>query len=240
MIGIGTPGTWGVWELDLRPSNGFQGTPIIKRLVLVTEGGLLSGMDILPDKPTTVLVADSTVGVVWIVDTLTHTYKLAISNPDMFHVPWSASAFGIDAIHVHNGYLYWTNSYEATIFRLPITSDGYPADSEASSEFVVWVRSIYLDNFAFGPLGNETIWAASNGGNQLVAITPSGNYSFVSGWPDQLELAGPVAMEFGKLEGDTSTLYVCTGGGGLNPINGTLTEGGKLVAFDATEYFKAM
>jgi hypothetical protein len=236
-LGIGINGTFGVWELDLRPAYGSNPSkPIIKELVLIPNGGLLAGVVAVPDSPTTLLVSDSTLGLVWRVDTLTRQYALAIQDATMHSPPWAVSQFGVNGVHVHNGYLYWTNSYEATIYRIPITGEGYPT-AEAKVEAVKTVHSIYLDNFTFGPQGGSTIWAATNADNRLIAITPDGNISFVEGGPDQLTLAGSVATAFGKLCGDTNTLYVVTSGGIVFPINGTVTEGGKIVAIDTTSFF---
>lgn len=47
-----------------------------------------------------------------------------------------------------------------------------------------------------------------------------------------MTLAGSVAPAFGTLPRDTDTLYVATSGGMVFPINGTIVEGGKIVAVD--------
>jgi hypothetical protein len=236
-LGIGINGTFGVWELDLRPNHGCKdGKPVIQELVRIPDGGLLAGMDAVPNAPTTLLVSDSTIGVVWRVDTLTRQYELAIDDPTMHGPPWGATQFGVNGVHIHKGYLYWTNAYEAIIYRIAITGDGYPA-AGAKAELVTAIRSIYLDNFTFGPQGGDTIWAATNADNRIVAITPDGNIISVGGDPDQLPTAGAVATAFGKLRGDTNTLYVVTSGAIVFPINGTVTEGGKIVAIDTTGFF---
>lgn len=51
-----------------------------------------------------------------------------------------------------------------------------------------------------------------------------------------MTVAGVVAGAFRRLPGDTNTLYVVTAEGMLNPINGTLFEGGKVVAVDTTSF----
>lgn len=45
-LGIGVNGTFGIWQLDLRPTYGSKPVkPIIKELLRITEGGLLAGLD---------------------------------------------------------------------------------------------------------------------------------------------------------------------------------------------------
>lgn len=237
-IGMGINGTFGVWELDLRPTLGPNpGKAAVREIVRFTKGGLSSGLDVLPGFPHIVLVADSTLGGVFRVDLQARTYEYVIDDVHMKPLHWAATYYGISNLHIHKGHIYFINSYEATVYRLAITDDGYPAQKGATSEYVKKVRSIYLDNFNFGPRGGDTIWAASNANNQLVAITPDGTDTVVLGVPNEMALAGPVATMFGRLENDTNTLYVATGGGMLNPINGTNIEGGKIVAVDTRPFF---
>ncbi|RDW59229.1 hypothetical protein BP5796_12153 [Coleophoma crateriformis] len=236
-LGFGIHGTYGVWELDLRPANGTNYIePTIQELVRITDGGFLVALEIVPDTPTTLLVSDSTIGVVWRVDTLARNYELGIQDANMAYPPWGATPFGIDDIHIKNGYLYWSNSYEATVYRIAITDNGYPPAGAVSEVFKA-VRALFLDKFSFGPDDGDTIWVAANANSQLVAITSDGDATFVAGVSDQMTLAGPIATAFGKLKGDTNTVYVTTGGGLVSPINGTIIEGGKIVAIDTTGFF---
>jgi hypothetical protein len=234
-LGVGINGTFGVWELDLRPTlDGKGGKPSIQELVRIPNGGLLAGLRPLPDIPSTVLVSDSTAGVVWRVDTLTRKYDLGLADGAMVGPVWGATQFGINGVQIRKGYLYWSNSYLASIQRMAITADGYAAPG-AKSELVAALRAVYLDTFCFSSdEDDDTIWAATDADNRLAAISPDGKVTFVAGEPDQMTLAGSVAPAFGTLPGDTKTLYVATSGGMVFPINGTVVEGGKIVAVDTT------
>lgn len=96
-----------------------------------------------------------------------------------------------------------------------------------------------MDKSEFAPQDNATIFTALNADNQLLAVTPDGNPTYVAGTPDELILLGPVAPASGKVEGDTNTVYVVvTCGAILNPINGLIFEGGRVVAIDTTLFFK--
>lgn len=231
-LGAGIYGTFGVFELDTR-----HGKPIITELVHVPDGGLIVGVIPIPGVPNTLLVSDSTLGKVWRVNTATRKYEQILQDASMSPPPWAPLPFCIGEIQLHKGYLYFVACFEALIYRIRFTKDGYPALG-AEVELVVALRSIYIDNFVIGPGDDDTIWAATNADNRLFAITPDGNVTVIAGAPDELTVAGDIAGAFGRLPGDTNTLYVITSGGMLNPINGTFFEGGKIVAVDTVSFLE--
>ena len=229
-LGVGIHGTFGVFELDTT-----HGKPNITELVHVPDGGLIVGVIPLPDVPNTLLVSDSTLGKVWRINTVTHECKEVLHDVSMNPPAWAPLPFGIGGIQLHKGYLYFVLCFEARIYRIRFTEDGYPAPG-AEVELVFELRSIYIDNFVIGPGDHDIIWAATNADNRLFAIKPDGIATVVAGAPDELTLAGVVAGAFGRLSGDTKTLYLVTAGGLLNPINGSLFEGGKVAAVDTTTF----
>ena len=231
-LGVGIHGTFGVFELDTT-----HGKPIITELVHVPDGGLIVSVIPIPGVPNTLLVSDSTLGKVWRVNTITRKYEQVLHDVSMNPPAWAPLPFGVGGIQLHKGYLYFVVCFEALIYRIRFTDDGYPAHG-AEVELVLELRSIYIDNFVIGPGDDDTIWAATNADNRLFAIKPGGDVSVVAGAPDELTLAGVVAGAFGRLPGDTNTLYLVTAGGLLNPINGSLFEGGKVAAVDTTTFLE--
>ncbi|KAI0892541.1 hypothetical protein F4806DRAFT_479341 [Annulohypoxylon nitens] len=237
-LGVGIDGDMSIWELDLRPGNGsYTEGFTIKEIIHMSEAGLCGSLVPLPKDPSILLVADTHKGVVWRVDTRAREYELAAREEHMAWLPWFITEFGISGVKIQDGYLYWTLSYTATIWRIAISDDGFPLPG-ARPEEVKWIRSVFVDNFEFASRDNATIFAALNADNRLIAIDKEGNPTYVAGTPDELILLGPVSPAFGKVQGDTNTVYVATGGALLNPVNGSIIEGGRIVAIDTTPFFE--
>lgn len=51
-----------------------------------------------------------------------------------------------------------------------------------------------------------------------------------------MTVAGGTTCQFGRGAGDKDVLYVVTTGGMSAPVNGELTEGGKVVAVNTTTF----
>ena len=58
----------------------------------------------------------------------------------------------------------------------------------------------------------------------------SGKAKIVVGSVSEMTVAGSTALAFGRGKKDKDVFYVSTGGGLFKPINGTVTEGAKVVA----------
>ncbi|EON97825.1 putative six-bladed beta-propeller -like protein [Phaeoacremonium minimum UCRPA7] len=145
----------------------------------------------------------------------------------------SALQIGINGIKVFHGYLYWANSFEATIYRLKLDAKGYAAKG-AKVEPVAVVDAAFIDDFTIDSTG--VIWAATNLDNRVLAIKPFGENVVVEGSLTELTVAGDTAAAFGRLKADKKVLYVSTSGAEGAPVNGTITEGGKVVAIDTSGF----
>jgi hypothetical protein len=141
-------------------------------------------------------------------------------------------------VRIKNGYLYFSNSNLVKIFRIKITKDGYVAQNGKADVDVyadLGKVTIFVDDFTFKDDG--TLWAVSNDGNTIVAVSKDGKIiEEVAGRRDQLTIAGGTAAAFGRTKKDRDVLYVSTAGGLDAPVNGTVTEPGKVVAVDTAGY----
>jgi hypothetical protein len=229
-------GTSLVYEMNMcGVGPGSKKTPKVRVAARLPTAQVLNGLVALPGKPTTVLAADSALGLVWRIDTVTGAYDVAMQVPEMAAVPTAAVKFGVNGVKIRGGYLYFSNSNTATIFRIAITKTGSMA-AGAVVEKVVTFASPWVDDFTFGPETDGLIWASTNIGNTIVAVYPNGTTVTVEGAFTQLTVAGATAVEFGRTKKDAHVLYVSTTGGLARPVNGTVMEGGKVVAIDTAGF----
>ncbi|KAH8879486.1 hypothetical protein GQ53DRAFT_834080 [Thozetella sp. PMI_491] len=144
---------------------------------------------------------------------------------------------GINGVRVYNEYLYWTNTFAPSIYRLRITPGGHRTPG-AVSELISHVATAALDHLYFGPGANDIIWTPTNVDNMLLAVEDrvNGTATVVDGAAGELTVAGSTACRFGRGPEDGEILYVVTSEAQASPANGTITEGAKVVAVDISSY----
>ena len=229
--GTGINGSFATFELDLSQSS----APAARLITAIPEADFLNGVENVPNDPATVLIADSTRGLLWRLNTLNGNYEIGIQVPEMAVVPGAEFPIGVNGLHIHNGYLYFSNSFASTIYKLKIDESGFPPLG-ASAEVVGKVDAPFVDDLTTSPLFKDALWAATNVGDTLLAVKLNGTSLVVDGSPQELTLAGATSAAFGKTCKDNHILYVTTTGGLGDPINGTIFEGGELVAIDTRHF----
>lgn len=227
-VHTGIPNSFSIWIIDFNICNSTS--PLISKAADVPSAGLLNGLAPLPGIPNTILAADSILGAVWKLDIVTGENEIVIQIPEMLAGP--ALVLGINGLRVRDGYLYFTNSGSISFSRVAINSNGTVAPG-AAVELLATGDTLF-DDFAFDDAG--TAWINTNTGNTIVAVGQDGVSETVAGGLDQLTLAGGTDAVFGRGADDGGILYVGTSGGGAAPINGTVSEPGKVVAVDTTGF----
>ncbi|GKT66329.1 hypothetical protein ColTof3_13668 [Colletotrichum tofieldiae] len=192
----------------------------------------LNGVTSIPGVSNAVLVADSATGVVGYHNVTTGDFDTtAFTFPEMSTVGGASSSIGVNRIHILDSYLYWTNSFFVSLFRVRILPSGYPVPC-ATPELVANLSgtATTLDDFAFGNDGG--VYITTNLDNSIIRVDPATGLSrTVIGSKDSMLVAGSTTVAFGKgLHG--GTLYVTTSGPLGAPVNGTKTEGAKVVAVE--------
>ena len=228
-----TPGTFGAWKITLSQGK-CDDIVRVTHVSNMSPGSLfLNGVTDIPGVKDAVLVADSAAGLVGYLNLKTGVYD---TNAFVFHemvpAPTAAIPIGVNGIRIFKDFLYWTNSFLVSIYRIRINHSGYPAQG-AVPELVANLSSKahLLDDFTFDQGGN--IYAATNFDNSVVYIdTKTGKWETIAGSADQLTIGGSTAVAFGRGKKDQQTLYVSTAGALGSPVNGTKTEGAKVVAID--------
>ncbi|KAL6796312.1 hypothetical protein GGI42DRAFT_345138 [Trichoderma sp. SZMC 28013] len=227
------PGTFSAWTVTFQPTE-RQHVRIDKVSDMSPNSIFLNGVISIPDVPHAVLVSDSAAGSVGYLDIQTGKFDPdAFVFPEMQPVPGGALPLGIDGIRIHDGYLYWTNTFRVTIYRVALAASGYPATG-ATPEVVANLTSLAhgLDDFTFDSRGN--ILAATNFDNSVLYVdVRTGNARTILGGEDDITFAGCTSVYFGRGWAEPNTFFVSTSGGLANPVGGNRTAGASIVSVDA-------
>ncbi|KAI1166656.1 hypothetical protein F5B18DRAFT_605252 [Nemania serpens] len=220
------PGSATIWDVSF--NNDKLHT---RKITNIPEILVPNGIASVPGS-SAVFVADSTGGTITRCDTQTATCAVFLNNPQTAPAPGSSRPTGVNGIHYRRGYLYWSNSNLASIFRIRLGKDGYAA-SNACVQTVGKVDATFIDDFAIDDDGR--FWVAANSNNTIIALRENGSSGDVAGSLTDLTVAGPTSAAFGRTARDSQTLYVVTNGAASGPVNG-VTEPAKIVAVDTSGF----
>jgi hypothetical protein len=225
-------GVAAAWEVAF----GDNDAVTTRKVADISSARVLNGATAVPGcggaAPSAVLVADSTAGLVFRVDTKTGAVETAVQVPEMAPAANASSPVGINGIKIRGGYLYFDNSYAASIYRVKITSAGFAAEGATVETVAKITEEGFLDDFTFDADGS--LWIASNRGRTLYKVNAqTGGSVVVAGAANATTLIGDTAAAFGRTEKDSRILYVTTSG--FDKDN-TPIEPGKVVAVDTTGF----
>lgn len=214
-------GTARLLQVDLRRS-----VPEFKYVAQLSDAGLINGVERWDDQ--SVLLADSTRGLILKVNAENGQYSTAISDPTMA-IPINASTnIGINGIKRLDNFVYYTSSAQELFCRIPVDSS-----AAATGSAQVLASGFPQDDFSLRPDG--TAYIATNSLNTIVRVAGNGQVCTTAGTVDSIALAADTSCQFGRTTRDSSILYVSTAGGLTNPVNGTEVQPATIMAVDMTE-----
>ncbi|KAL1874225.1 hypothetical protein Daus18300_003589 [Diaporthe australafricana] len=215
-------GTARLVQVDLRRS-----VPDFKYVAQLSDAGLINGVERWDDE--SVLLADSTRGLILKVNVENGHYYTAISDPTMA-VPANATInnIGINGIKRLDSFVYYTSSAQELFCRIPVDSS-----AAATGSVQVLASGFPQDDFSLRPDG--TAYIATNSLNTIVRVAGDGQVCTTAGSLDSIALAADTSCQFGRTTRDSSILYVSTAGGLTNPVNGTEVQPATIMAVDMTE-----
>lgn len=216
---VKTSGVNSVFKVDMNSftlsTDGSIDTPAeVSHLVDIPEADFLNGMATLDDSH--IYVSDVYSGVVYLIDTSTGDYQVAVNDTLMkFSIDGSTAStnLGSNGLKYRSGYLYWTNTANGFVARIPVGSDGLPT---GSSEIVV-TNVPKADDFQFRSDG--TVFIAQNQQDTLstaskLATTGTSVVARpIAGNNESTILAGVTSPKFGRTSTDSNRLYLSTSGG---------------------------
>ncbi|KAI8258225.1 hypothetical protein K4K58_003463 [Colletotrichum sp. SAR11_239] len=138
------PGSLKLFSLDLSRKD-----PKVELITSMPDAVLING--ITPWSTTEVLVADTILGAIYKVNTVTGAYETSLSGPDFA---------GANGVSVQDGYLYYTSSSNQTLSRVLVNSDLIPGPMK------VIYSGASVDDFVLAPDG--TAYVATLGHNQVI------------------------------------------------------------------------
>ncbi|ORY59655.1 uncharacterized protein BCR38DRAFT_488672 [Pseudomassariella vexata] len=195
-----TPGTWGVWKVDLTSSD--PKTTFVKQ---IPEAGFLIG--VTPFNNDTVLVADAGKGSLYQLSISTGAYSVVLSDATMKAASNAPIAEGIHGIKYSNGTVYFTNTFGNGFYKVAID----PTTGKSTSSVTPVLASVTNpEDFVLGADGSAFMATLSAG---VIKVTPDGKSSRV------VSTSSPSSCAFGRGAGDKGTLYISTSSGTVSSID---------------------
>lgn len=210
-------GTWSVWSVDLSCTEKTRGA-VVKKLASVPT--FFNGAVALNSH--TVLLAASSNGNVWALDTRTGKYSVVLDDESMKPTGTGPIVIGVNGLKMHKGYLYYTNTLHNSLSRVRV--DSRTGHAVGPFEEVTGHLSI-PDDFDFE---GDVVYQAQPLDNDIVKVSPKGVVSHVAGNLNSSLVAGVTSIAVGKGKAK-GIVFAGTNGGLSGPVNGTFVEGGKVV-----------
>lgn len=215
------PGSFVIWKVDMRSAEAA-----VLKIAEIPEALFLNGMTLYNAKTSTVLIADSKKGVIWRLDMQTGRYSIALADTTMKPAANSPIQIGVNGIKFRGGFVYYTSSTKKLFCRVAVN-----AALMAVGPFETIASGFFGDDFTLRQ-SDGMAYIESNIENTVIQVTPAGMTSVVAGNLNSSLVAGPTAALLGRTKLDCNILYITTSGAQAAPVNGTYTEGGKIIALD--------
>jgi hypothetical protein len=188
-----------------------------------------NGVADIPGSPGSVLIAESTLGIVGRLDLSTGQYDdTAFAFPEMLAPNGSALPIGVAAVAVRGSYLYFGVTATASIFRVAVDSKGYLRNG-ATPELVADISAVApgIDDWTLDAEGN--ILLATNAPENAVVFVnvATGESKVLIGGPTDQTVRDSTSLAFGRTALDSHIIYVNCGVNFSDP-----SSGGKIVAVD--------
>jgi hypothetical protein len=184
-----------------------NGKPTVKTVAKGGNTTMLNGMTALPKHPYIVLHAGSKEGNIFRTNTATGAFDIAFHDEKLGFSAGAPVPLGINGLHVHGDYLYFTNSAQQFFGRVKITDKG---DRAGDIEEIARVETVpggaAYDDFSLARDGTAYIGLHPH---FLVKVTPDGKQTVLVDDSGDIVLAGPTSTALSK---DEKTVYVVTGG----------------------------
>ena len=217
---IGQKGSFAVYKVDMSnfktdgSGNATAGADVSKFLD-VTDALFLNGSTLLDREEGLILLADSILGLIFILNVRSLTVDVWLKHKLLAKVTPDPMLPGVNGIQLNGKYLYCSNTDAKTLLRIAIGDE-----NKAEGELEIFQEKFNVDDFAFDNDGNA--YLSTHIFQSVVRLASDGTRSRIAGGPGVRICAGTTAVAFGRTESDQSILYVTTNGGMSFPVDGKI------------------
>ncbi|KAK2737834.1 hypothetical protein FQN57_007392 [Myotisia sp. PD_48] len=214
-----------VWSVQFSPTHKQEVST--RKIADIPGGQLPNGMTLLHRGSGTILISDVFRGLIYRVNVRTGAIDVVLEHETMKGPGGRGGGVnGIRTVTIDDKtYLFFANIAAKTLNKVQID----PLTAQAIGEYTTVILGYSADDFAYDTKKGD-VYIAGFSDNVVVKVTKEGVVSVVAGSKNQLTVAGGTSAVFGKGRRHSRTLYVTTNGARNAPVNGTITEGAKVVA----------
>ena len=143
----------------------------------VPTASWLNGLTFVPESPHILLLADCEAGAIIRLNTLTGKID-TISTDPLLAQNFPAQPIGINGIHAHDGFAYFTNSVQSLFGRIAITEKGLAVAGQAAEIIARPPNGSYFDDFVLDRDGTALV-ATTGRFNGILKIDGDGKETVV-------------------------------------------------------------
>ncbi|OJJ68903.1 hypothetical protein ASPBRDRAFT_132228 [Aspergillus brasiliensis CBS 101740] len=194
-----------------------------KAVAHLPQAIMLNGLASLPRRPTTVLAADSRVGCIFRIDTLTGLSDTVVQSEALSAPANSSTLIGINGLKTRGEYVYYTNTALGTFGRVKISDDGIAVPGKGGKVEVEVLATLTgelegynLDDFDFDDQGTAYVAMAGASGRAIGRIGAHGGKVEVL---FTQVILGPTSVHVVEKKGMRTRLYITTNGATLDGVS---------------------
>lgn len=224
-------GTYTIHSIDLTSYDSISNTnAVIKQIASITNGGLINGLSTLDVARGLIIAADSTYGIIWLINVHTGNVSILLEEPEMAPLASSPFSIGINGVHPlikpenDTAEIYFDNTATETFYRVPI----FLSTLKKAGPVETVKANVSIDDFALD--GEKCVaYLASGAENAVFTLgLEDGSLETVAGGLNETTVPGPTSVVLGRGQ-EKDSIFVTNNGAVLAPVGGIYSEGGKVV-----------
>lgn len=216
------PNTSAVYRVDV--ANYAPGKPLDPKLIAeFPDSILLNGFTTLDRGQKLILIADAGKGWVWRLNVETGEKTVVVSDRLMTITNPAKEPIGVNGLKIHDGYLYWLNTNQEILAKIPITKDAVPTG--VASVVTNWTAP---DDFLFVGKASKTPESVLVAGDDTIRLFDGSALQTLS---DSPLLKGSTAVAKQKHSRARGQFFVSSNGGVAQYASGNITVPGRILSF---------